>query len=225
MNSRYYAALCALELFNRDAEYLLSEFVRESPESPKVKLAYFQLGRYNYQKKKWEKSLDWFAKVDMYDLSEDEIAEYHFKRGYAHFQLGQFEESLAAFYEIKDVDTDYTAYARYYYSHIAYMQGNYETALLGFKGLEKDQKLGPVVPYYITQIYYHQNKNEELLAYAPQVLDNARPKRASDISRLIGEAYYRTGRYTESLPYLEKYKTGGNRLSNEDKYQLGYAYY
>lgn len=225
VNSEYYAAVCALELFNRDAEYRLSEFVRHHPESPLVRLAYFQLGKYNYQKKRYPKVIAWFDKVDMFDLTEEEKAEYFFKLGYAHFQEGDFEAAKNALYEIKDVDTYYTPPARYYYSHIAYMEGNYETALTGFNQLKKHKKFSTVVPYYITQIYYHQNRHEDLLAYAPEVLETARAQRKEEISRLIGDSYFRSKRYEESIPYLEKYKRSGQRLTNEDKYQLGYAYY
>lgn len=225
VNAEYYAAVCALELFNRDAEYRLSEFVRNHPESPLVRLAYFQLGNYNYQKKRWPKVIAWFKSVDMFDLGDEERAQYFFNLGYAHFMLGEYEAAKKTLYEIKDVDTDYTPQARYYYSHIAYIEGNYETALTGFLALKKHAKFATVVPYYITQIYYHQGRHDELLVYAPNVLENARAQRKDEISRLIGDSYFQSKRYEESIPYLEKYKRGGQRLSNEDKYQLGYAYY
>jgi len=43
VNAYYYKALCAMNLFNRDADYLLRQFVTDHPESPRVKNAYFQL--------------------------------------------------------------------------------------------------------------------------------------------------------------------------------------
>ncbi len=41
IDAEYYNAICAIELFNKDGELFLKKFVREHPESPKVKMAYF----------------------------------------------------------------------------------------------------------------------------------------------------------------------------------------
>jgi TolA-binding protein len=133
VNSEFYSALCALELFNKDAEHLLTQFVTNHPESPQVKIAYFNLGKYNYLKKNWENTIYYFDKLDVFDLSQKELAEYYFKKGYAFFMLDKFKEASKLFYEIKDVDTEYTDPARYYFAHISYQQKDYQTALESFK--------------------------------------------------------------------------------------------
>ncbi|MBL4652828.1 MAG: tetratricopeptide repeat protein [Flavobacteriales bacterium] len=225
VNSEYYSALCALALFNKDAEHLLTQFVENHPESPRVRNVYFQLGRYNYRKKRWENVINWFEQVDMFDLSSGEVAEYHFKKGYSYFMLDDYDNASKILYEIKDIDTKYTAPARYYYSHIAYIKGDYQTALEGFQRLSSHEKFAKVVPYYITQIYYLQKKYSELLGYAPALLDSATPKRAPEIARLIGDSYYQTKKYKESIPYLEKYRKANYLISPQDNYQLGYANY
>lgn len=227
INAEYYAALCAAELFHKDAEFLFRQFIQAHPESPKVRLAHFQLGRYNFRKKSWERTVEWLAKVDIYDLSNEELPEYYFKLGYSYFMIDSLESASKAFFEIKDVDTKYTAPANYYYSHIAYFKGNYETALGGFKRLENHEKFKDVIPYYITQIYYKQEKYDDVISYAPPLLDSASTRRAPEIARLLGESYYRTNRYKESVPYLEKYKqgVGAGALKKEDWYQLAYAYF
>ncbi|MCO6500187.1 MAG: tetratricopeptide repeat protein [Vicingus serpentipes] len=226
VNAQYYHALCGLELFNNDAENLLIEFINAYPESPKVKLAYFHLGRYQFRKKKYDEAIVWFAKIDVYDLTNEELAEYHFKSGYAYFMEDDYEKASKAFFEIKDVDTKYTEPARYYYAHIAYEQKNYESALLTFKALESSEKFSPIVPYYIIQIYYLQKKYDEIITYAPPLLENAIPKRAAEISRLLGEAYYNTKQYTKAIPYLARFqKEKAYEATRADKYQLGYAYY
>ena len=51
VDAEYYKAICAIELFNKDGEFYLKQFVRDHPENPKVKSAYFYLRRYNYRKK------------------------------------------------------------------------------------------------------------------------------------------------------------------------------
>jgi len=226
VNSRYYHALCGLELFNNDAENLLVEFINTYPESPKVKLAYFHLGRYKFRKKKYDEANEWFAKIDVYDLNNEELAEYHFKSGYSHFMEEEYDKASKALFEIKDIDTKYTQPARYYYAHIAYLQKNYESALLTFKSLESSEKFARIVPYYIIQIYYLQKKYDDIIAYAPPLLEKAIPKRAAEIARLLGEAYYNTKQYAKAIPYLARFqKEKAYESTRADKYQLGYAYY
>ena len=80
------------------------------------------------------------------------------------------------------------------------------------------------MPFYLSQIFYLQRKYTELLAYAPAVLDSAPPKRADEIEKLIGNAYYELGEYKKALPYLENY-IQKNQGTKEDYYQMGLAYF
>src|SRR5690606_12620647 len=144
----------------------------------------------------YEEALVWFNKLSVNDLEDEFREEFYFKLGYANFQEKRFEEARSAFYEIKDDSTMYSNPALYYYSHIEYNAGNYQTALDGFLRLEKDESYGKVDPYYILQIYYHQGKYEEVTDYAPN-LENATVVNEKDVNHLIGDAYYRTGKYDE----------------------------
>ncbi|MCB9335621.1 MAG: tetratricopeptide repeat protein [Flavobacteriales bacterium] len=226
VNAKYYQALCALNLFNTDAENLFIEFINQYPESPKVKMAYFYLGTYHFRGKKYEDALTWFSKIDTYDLSPEEQAEYRFKVGYCHFEGEQYEEAAKQFYEIKDIDNKYSPPAKYYYAHIAYLQKKYESSLSTFLQLNNDPKFSPITPYYITQIYYLQNKYDQLIEYAPALLDTAIPKRAPEIARLLGEAYYRTNKFSEAIPYLKRYQNEKPyEATRAEQYQLGYALY
>jgi len=224
-DAEYYHAICALELFNRDAEYLLSKFIAQYPESPKVRMAYFQMGRFKYRQKEYLQAINWFNKVDKYELNSTDLAEYYFKIGYSYIALDDIEKATNAFYEIKDSDTKYSTPALYYYAHIAYETKKFETALQSFNKLSENEIFSSVVPYYITQIYYLQEKYDKLLDYAPDYVDSASAKRTPEIARLIGESFYRTQMYQEALPYLEKYKEESESFSREDIYQLAYTYY
>ncbi len=224
-DAEYYSALCAIEMFNKDTEYLITKFIAEHPESPKVKFANFQMGKFQYRKKRYKKAIIWIEKVDTYDLSNEQLAEYYFKLGYSYLIIKDYEKAGKAFYEIKNADTKYSAPAIYYYSHIAYINKNYQTALEGFQKLTENENFAPVVPYYIAQIYYLQKKYEEIIDYVPSLLDSATTKRAPEIARIIGVAYYYTSKYKEAVPYLEIYKDKAISYTREDSYQLAYAYY
>lgn len=225
VDAEFYNAICATELFHKNAELLLRKFIAEHPESPRIKTAYFNLGRYNYRKKDYKDALDCFSKVDIYDLDKKLRHEFIFKRGYCYFELDSISKAKNDFYEIKDVDNKFAAPATYYFSHLAYNENNFETALSGFKKLLSNDDFGPVVPYYVVQIYFLQEKFNEAIEFGTPLLDSASTKRAPEIARIIGESYYKTERYKESIPYFKKYEKRVVTLSKEDSYQLAYAYY
>ena len=223
VNATYYKALCALNLFNKDAEFQLRQFVTTYPESPKVKSAYFQLGKYNYRKKKWEKVVYWFGKTDAFELSNAELYEYNFRLGYSLFQLEELESASPFFHELIDVPSAYYVPANYYYAHISYLEGNYAAAIHGFDKIRNDKKFGVIIPYYVTQIYYKQEKYDTLISYATPMLDAAKTKRKPEISKLVGDAYYNKKEFTKAIPYLQFYIKEGEQPTREEYFQLAYA--
>jgi len=225
-NSAYYAGICAVKLFNNDAERLLTDFIAENPEHAKINIAHFYLGSFYFSKKNFTKALKGFLEVDIRNLNEAELAEYYYKTGFCYFVKEDFEASSKAFFEIKDVDTKYTIPANYYYGHIAYINNNMETALKCFQKLTDDPHFGSLVPYYIVHIYYKQGKYKELLEQATSLIQSAEASKVPELARIIGEAYYKTQDYADALKYLEMYsQKTSTPQTREDKYQLGYCFY
>lgn len=224
IKSRYYGAICALRLYHADAEKLLLSFLADYPESIHRQSVYLELGGHYYQKKKYEETVKWLSQIDVYDLDEDQKQEYYFKLGYSHFRNDNLKPARDAFYEIINSDGQYQAPALYYYSHIAYTEKSYQTALEGFTRLKTDPNFKEEVPYYIAQIYYLQGKYDMLLEYAPDAVDSTNKKNALGMAHLIGDAFYRVGKYDEAVPFLEEYNKKSATTRDED-YQLGFAYY
>lgn len=224
VKAQYYEAISALELYNNDAVPLLEAFNRNYPESIYKTDIYFRLGKFYYQKKDFDKALAWFNKLSVQDVDEEDKDEFYFKVGYANFQEKKFDEARNAFYEVKDGTSEYAAPALYYYSHIAYQNKNYQTALEGFLKLENDEKFGKVVPYYIAQIYYLQGKYNEVTKYAEKLTGENGVANEKDMNQLIGDAFFRTEKYDEAVPFLEAYDKQTKTSRGED-YRLGYAYY
>jgi tetratricopeptide (TPR) repeat protein len=220
----YYEGVSALELFNNDAVMLLTNFSRNYPESIYKNQIAFKLGRFFYQKKDFIEALLWFNKLHSQDVEPEDKDEYFFKLGYANFQEKRYPESRSAFYNIKDGSSLYAAPALYYFSHIAYMDKSYQTALEGFLKLQSSENFGRKVPYYIAQIYYLQQKFKEVTEFAPTIIDTANLFNRNDLNHLIGDAFYRISKFDEAVPYLQEYYEKANP-SRDDEYVLGYAYY
>lgn len=169
----FYEGIAALELFNNDAVLLLTNFDRNYPESIYKNQIAFRLGRYFYQKKDFSEALAWFNKLRTQDVEPEDKDEYLFKLGYANFQEKRYPEARSAFHDVKDGSSQYAAPGLYYFSHIAYMDKSYQTALDGFRKLQSSESFGRMAPYYITQILYLQGKYSEVTAFAPTILDTA----------------------------------------------------
>lgn len=223
----YYHAVCAVELFHRDAEFLLTSFVYEYPESPLIRQAWFRLGKFFFRDKKYKDARKWFEVIEPDQLEANQTDEYHFKLGYCYFKAEDYDRALGELSLVKDGDSPYASTSAYYYGHIQYSNKNYESALEHFKKLEQDEVFGRVVPFYISQIYYLQKKFDQVINYATPVLDTTKSKRSPEIAKLIGESYYNTNRFKEALPYLEQYrdKAPAANRTREDDYQLGFTFF
>ena len=225
MNAEYFIALCAMELFNQDGEPLFVKFIDDYPQSPKVRDARFLLGQYNYRKKRWSATIKWFEQVDENDLRLSEVPEYQFKYGYALFRKKEFSDAQKLFHKSKSTQSDYQKSSQFYFAHLSYKFNFNEAAYKEFKKLEEDSVFGAIVPYYITQILYLQNKNEELVAYGAPFLKKSNTKRAPEIARLVGEGFYKLANYDSTIFFFEKFKEKVTKMDTMAYFQLGYSYY
>jgi TolA-binding protein len=219
-----YLTLCSIELQNDDAETLYARYAGDFSWHPGVNEASNKLGMMFYNLKKYDKAMLYYAKVQPNMLNKEQQAEYYFTYGYSAFVQQDMNKARVCFYEIKDIDSRYNAPANYYYAHIAYNDKNYQTAIESFNKLKDDETFAPLVPYYITQCLYLQGKYEELVAYAPALIDSVVSGRTAEMSKLVGDAYYRLNRFKEAIPYLERFAKE-NTPNKEDQYQLAYCYY
>ncbi len=226
IESEFQIARCSYELLNNDAKALLYAFVSKHPENSYTPMARFYMGNILYREKSYKKAAEAYELVSVNILSPEQQIEYQFKKGYSYFMTDDFLKARSCFMLIKDSENTYTAPANYYYGHISYNEGQYEVALTSFKKLTEDATFGGIVPYYITQIYYLQKKFDELLTYAPPMLENPNVKRQAEMARMVGDAYVAKKDYKAALPYLEMFAAKTTTpLTREDNYLLGYTYY
>lgn len=222
INAKYHVAICHLYLFRKDAERLLLDFLRDHPQASQCRTIHFLLAKHYYQQKRYSKAAEYYAKVDKFALNETQLAEYYFKSGHTQFQLGNKQEALVAFNEIRNTENTYQKPATYYYAHISYEDKKYQAALENFLKLEKDPGYDAIVPYYITQIYYYQGEYAKAIEYGKPLLDSVVPKREAELNLILGSSYYNLKKYTEAFPYLDKYATTG-APGREESYRIAYC--
>jgi TolA-binding protein len=224
-NAMYYAAVCAVELLNSDAEHRMARFLADYPENQNHNMGQFYLAKHFYRNRNYRKSIEWYEAVNRSELEWNDQEELFFQLGYSYFMRNDPDKAGTMFYAIKDRGGRYASPATYYYAHISYTNNHLETALQGFLKLTDDETFAPLAPYYIVQIYYLQRKYEQVIALGPDLLKSATSRRVPEINRLIGESHYRMRNYREAIPYFEEYMSKSRDISRDDRYQLGYSYY
>lgn len=223
-NSYFYMGVCAANLTNNDADFLLKDFIRQYPVHANVAEAHFYLGRFYFSKKQYKKALDNFKDIDERNVKPENLAEYQFKKGYAYFATKDFSEAKYYFNEARQYEGQYKQKAIYYLAHIAYEEKQYEGALNDFMLLKDDPKYQESVPFYLTQIYFIEGRYEDVIATATPLVSSASDK--TEINRSLALSYYNLGRYEEAMPYFEDFiKANKNPIERNDSYAIGYTYY
>ncbi len=225
-SAEFYRAMCAIALNNKDAEYLIGQFIQNYPESQLIDQAYFAMGKMQYQLKKYKKAIYWLTKVDKNGIERNMRYEWMFILGYCYFMDSDYESANRCFFQVKDVDNKFANAATYYYSHIAYLQKKYATAIKGFEKLKNNEVFAPLVPYYLSHIYYLQADYQKVATYSPPLARDNSNKRAPEIAKLVGDAFFKIKQYDSALTYLKIYENKNKQqLNREDIYLLGFTYY
>lgn len=222
---QYHQSLCALELFNDEAEMRFEDYLSNYPNGKFRNKSFLALSKIHFRNKEYDKAIAKLNMVDVFELEFEDEAMYYFRLGYSYFITGKFDEAKVSFFDIKKIKFTYSDLTTYCLGHMAYEEGNYATALKEFNKLIETPKLGVISRYYITHIYYYQNQFEELIEFAKPLLEGSyNPSRDSELVRLIGNAYYALEDYSSSITYFEKYLQN-NALDRFSQYQLATSYY
>ncbi|MCJ8210282.1 tetratricopeptide repeat protein [Mucilaginibacter sp. RS28] len=226
-NAQYYEAFCALELGNDDAESMLQRFIKEHPENPLTKLAYFQIGRAYFKRANYADALRWFDKVKAGDLNGRENTEYKFRKGYAYFATGDMKNAQQLFGDVRNTRSPYTEDATYYFAYIAYLNKDYHIALVNFEKLKNSKKYENSYPYYISAVYFLDKRYDDVLSYAIPILNSTHQQNETEMLRIVAASYFAKADYPNAEKYYSRFQNQDMRKTQntQDSYQMGYALY
>ncbi|RYD81218.1 MAG: tetratricopeptide repeat protein [Sphingobacteriales bacterium] len=225
--ANYYIALSAMELFQDDAEILLTQFTQNFPEHPKARMVNYYLGKFQYRQKNYDKTIAALEKTDPSDLSQKEQSEYKFMLGYSYFKNNDNKKAKEQFAQIKDVPNDNQSMAAYYYGFISYQEGKYNEALNEFQKIKTDKKFKSMIPLYITQIYLLQGKYDKVISEGEAALNakgDEKAEKSDEIMLYVAEAYYLQKNFTSAMELYDAYSKKGS-LPEHHLYQYGYTLY
>lgn len=225
LNAEYYRALAAVQMLHPDGEYLLEKFIAEHETSAKANEAKLYMADFLFKNRQFKRAIKYYRQADWTLMNTTEKAKIQFQYGYCLFSQDEFEEAEKQFMAIKDGKTQYAAPSLYYYSYICYLNERYDIALVNFEKLRSDKNFGGIVPYYLAHIYYKKGDYVKLIEVGKEILEGDEPARASEIAKLIADAYYRRQDYKNALIYYTIFLEKGGKPSQTDYYEIGYTYY
>lgn len=223
---RYYTIVCALKQNEERAVYNAQEFIDLEDNAARVQMMSFHLAEYYYRKQDYSKAIDAYEKVNISNLSNDEIADLKFHLGYAYFTVQRFDQAKSLLDVTRQLanDPNYLD-ANYYYGFIAFYDGDYSNALEAFRVVEDHPRYGQVVPYYISTIQYTLNQEDKAMAYAEGKLKSGNQVYDLEMRQLVGHSYFQKKQYDKAIPFLEAYVNKSSKVSRQDLYELSYSYY
>ena len=222
--AQYYIALCALHLYNDDAESLTENFIRHHENHPKAVLAYYELGKFYYNDKKYNKAATYFEKVNTAQLTQLQRQEVDFNLAYTYFSNRQFDKALERFNRLKRTDNRYTFASSYYAGYIYFNRNEYDQAIYDLQRAEKNEAYEQIVPSLIANIYYRQGQYDKLISYAEEVKKSKGSRNRDELELLTAEAYYKKENFKQAAELYEAYGQG-RKLSEPLQYRLAYAQY
>ncbi|RYG39394.1 MAG: tetratricopeptide repeat protein, partial [Chitinophagaceae bacterium] len=201
------------------------QFIRDYPLNPNTKLAYFHVGKAYFAQKNYTKALEWFNKTDPSTLSNKQEMEYLFKQGYSSFELKDLEKAETLFEKVKNAESPFKESATYYFAYINYLNKEYKTALANFEKLKGSPTYEASYPYYITSMYYLDERFDDVISYAVPVLQSTQQKFEAEMMSLIAASYFANNDFPNAVKYFASYyeKEQNAVANNLFTYQYGYA--
>ena len=226
-NSQFYIALCALELENSDAESLFIDFIDNYPANNYTKLAYYHLGKSYFKKKNYPKVIEWLTKLEDNNISGKESAEYRYKLAYSYFEIKDNDKAKPIFAELRNEKSTYNELSIYYFAYISYLQKDYKTALTEFERLKGSKPYESSYPYYISAMYFLDQRYDDVLNYAIPILKSTKQLYETEMFRIVGASFFAKSDYTNAGIYYKSFQKNdqGKTQNNQDNYQIGYTWY
>lgn len=219
------AAIAGLRADYMSGENELLSFINKKYPDPVTTPAIMELGNYYYNKKWYGKCIEIYEMIDPDDLTEYDMSEVSFKKGYAHFVSKEFDQAKKELSRTIKIQNIFYYPANYYYGLCEYFTKNYKAAVASFEKVKTNSVYKSFVPYYITQIYFAQGQYDDVIKHGEAALKDTDLRNRKEIRQLLGQSYFQKGSYELALPHLEYYEDNTEKLTVEEFYQLGFTQY
>ena len=217
---------CLINLRSPQSWKQIMEFATTYPLNAHVPEFFLYLGLEASEQQDYEQALEAFDKINPHRLPKEHFDSYFFHRGIALEKTQRLEEAGDAFYRLTFKDSfPHRDDACIRYGIIEYNHKHYMAALKAFERVKDNDKYASIIPYYKIRILFYKESYQQLLDYALPLLPKLPLEELPAIHRLVGLSFYQVRNYSEALHYLKRYLSTDPKLSDEEKYIIGYCYY
>lgn len=221
----FYRLMCMVKQNNPASENEITAYQNRVSGSPWENQLWFELAKLQFINRRYPIAVRTFAKVDERMLNKKEKDDFAFYNGYSNFEAGNMKAASQSFFEVKKSKSIYAPSASYYWGYINYLEGNYKTALDEFSTLKNNREFAGFIKYYTIQIYYLQERYEDVIEMGPDLVSSAPAEQRNELYKIVGDSYYQTGKYINAIQFLEAYQGINGRKTAEDYFRIGYSYY
>ena len=230
MELRYNALSARFEGRDKLLARDLKNYLQAYPYTTFTDEVNFMQGVLQVEKGHYKQGLKILESIDINALGRSHKTDYSFYRGYAYLMLQEYQRAAVYFALLKNENNRYTTRGTYYYAYCMYKLEQYDKALPELEKLENHTAYASTVPYYIVQIYYSQQRYEEVETLANTLLrEQPDSPNRTELHRMLGEIYYLRSDYTSAAEHLGQYaqETAAAKEEpvRENMYMLGAAHY
>ncbi|MCS6832688.1 MAG: tetratricopeptide repeat protein, partial [Flammeovirgaceae bacterium] len=222
-HAKYYAIACAMHLGNADFEQKMLDFIAAYPVHPQTRQAYQDLGYYYFDKGDFPKAIEYLSEAVVSRPTTPDEIETTYKLAYSYFQQKKYQRAKPLFDRIKKDEHPYQYYALYYAGYLAYLDEDYDNALIDLEKASEHPTLKKETSLLIPTIYYKRNECHRVLEFINQLKKEKQPFPAENYL-LIGDCYYNKSKYVEAAENFRNYASQTQKAINRDiSYRIGYS--
>lgn len=216
--------LCAAKAGRKDALRQLERYIECHPSAVGSNDVRFELGNLYFDSKDFPAAIAQYEAVRPARLVTAEQDEYRFKYGYASFCERQLDQAQLELEQVA-FTSPYYPHAQYLIGYMAYRRGDYAEAKQAFTVIADDPTYRDVLPFYLLQIEFNEGNYYYVRENGGAVLRRAAGDRQRELNRIIGESWFQTGGWRETIQYLQRYAELGGRQGREELYMIGFSSY
>ncbi|RKD85178.1 tetratricopeptide repeat protein [Mangrovibacterium diazotrophicum] len=221
----YYQALCALKTDAKNGEIRMEKFLRDHPQSPYTNAANFELANAWFKDGRYPKVVAIYKELPRNGFSKQDQDRMNYQNGYSLFQIKRYAEAEKEFNKVRNGKSTYAPQATYYWGHIKYMNNDFDSALTAFNQLKDNPAFSPVIPFYMSQIYYKRGEYEKVIEFTEPLIVKADKQQVPELSKILGSSYFHLQQFDKAIPYLERYFETSKSRQRDENYLFAYCYY
>ena len=219
-----YALLCAIKMQTPGFEQRYEQYTNDWRKSSISNLIDYEYALVLFDRGRYAEAAKLFGGVEKKYLDESCHQELAFKKGYACFARGMYNEARPAFYEVEDLPmSDYKAPSRYALGYMSYCDKDFPTAQKWFELSATDPRFKQLSAFYLVDCHFMQKDYDYTISEGTAIYPDEPGVRQAHLARIISESYLVKGDTKKAKEYYSA--TSKDKMSRADYFYAGSILY